>query len=582
MEPKTGCCIPYYDESCLILPHKKASSTSKVVYSMMDSLPSSDVSLLSVSTITALAIGLAVYVRPFTRGRSSDGGDHRTIPNLAPWYLPGLLEIVGIAMAGSIPGYVRKRRKQLPGSFNFKLKSINFLFPATRPGPFVIVSHPDDILKIYGQQRKLELVVVLPDTVDMIHGLGNLQSLTGSLHAFHRKIYSSLLSPRVLEGFVPDICQAFDRLWNELDETNGQKTVTLRDEIRKAQFYLMSKILYGIDVDLEPELAHQLQTNFEHEDAALFASKGSKTFKKGLESSKETRTLLWGRFQTILEDCRKKMNASDEQATISSSPPIVGNAFHAIAQALIDNGRVDDTETLDIVQDNLILLLEASHSTTMNVTTSLMYFLNHPDNRDCLERVRSEVQNISTEASTGNGHPSLSDLKDEMPYCDGCIKETQRLCPIIGSVILHLPKGKGKSIELRDGTHLSGPLHIINQSSNWYLDPETFPEPDRFMPERWLDDDNSDDGSHPLKVTALAKQAFMPWGGGVHICLGMKLAQLVLKANVYCFAKDSNRFVSFDADKVKPAYGLFPECAVIDGLPSTVHTSSRVERNSLK
>jgi hypothetical protein len=351
---KTGYCIPHTvlllkDESCLLsLTEKHHQPTSKVVSSMMDFLPSNDVSLLSVSTITALAIGLAIYVRPFTRGRSSDGGDHGTVPNLAPWYLPWLLEIVGIAMAGSIPGYVRKRRKQLPGSFNFKLKSLHFLFPTTRPGPFVIVSHPDDILKIYGQQRKLELVVVLPDTIDMIHGLGNLQSLTGSLHTFHRKIYSSLLSPRMLEGFVPDICQAFDRLWNELDETNGQKTVTLRDEIRKAQFYLMSKILYGIDVDLEPELAHQLQVNFEHEDAALFALKGSKTFKKGLESSKETRTLLWGRFQTIMEDCRKKMNASDEQTTISSSPPIVGNAFHAIAQALVDNGRADDTETLDI------------------------------------------------------------------------------------------------------------------------------------------------------------------------------------------------------------------------------------------
>jgi cytochrome P450 len=534
---------------------------------LMDFLPSTDdVSLLSVATITALAIGLAVYVRPFTRGgrSSSNGGDYGTVPNLAPWYLPWLLEVVGIAMSGSIPAYVRKRRKQCPGSFNFKLQSLAFVFPTTREGPFVIVSHPDDMLKIYGQQRKLELAVVLPDTVDLIHGLGNLQNLTGSLHTFHRKIFSSLLSPRVLEGFVPDICKAFDRLWNELDETKGEKTVILRDEIRKAQFYLMAKILYGIDFDETPELADQLQVNFEHEDAALFALKGSNTFKKGLKSSKETRTLLWGRFQTILEDCKMKTNGSGEQAT--------GNAFHAIAQALVDNGTADDTETLGVVQDNLILLLEASHMTTMNVTTSLMYFLNHPDNRDCLERVRSEVQTVSKAASTaGNDHPSLSDLKHEMPYCDGCINEAQRLCPIIGSILLHIPKGK--SLDLRDGTHLSGPLHIMNQPSNWYLDPETFPEPDRFMPERWLADGNNEDGSHP--VSAQAKKAFMPWGGGVHICLGMKLAELVLKANLYCFAKDPNRLISFDADKVKPVYGLVPERAVSAGFPSTVCNSKQ-------
>jgi hypothetical protein len=113
------------------------------------------------------------------------------------------------------------------------------------------------------------------------------------------------------------------------------------------------------------------------------------------------------------------------------------------------------TETLDFVQDNLLLLLEASHGTTMNTTTSLMYFLSHPDNRDCLEHVRSEVQKISAADLTGNDQPSLSDLKHEMLYCDGRINEAMRLYPIVGSVLIHLPKGKGRSTELRDGTQLS-------------------------------------------------------------------------------------------------------------------------------
>jgi hypothetical protein len=55
-----------------------------------------------------------------------------------------------------------------------------------------------------------------------------------------------------------------------------------------------------------------------------------------------------------------------------------------------------------------------------------------------------------------------------------------------------------------------------------------------------------------------------------------------LKANLYSFAKDSDRYVSFDADKVKPVYGLFPERGVSDGLPSTVYNSRRVKRNSVK
>ncbi len=71
----------------------------------------------------------------------------------------------------------------------------------------------------------------------------------------------------------------------------------------------------------------------------------------------------------------------------------VGSAMHHIADALIQSGceRKEDTDSdndLSYVEarDNLYLLLEASHQTTMHVTTSMFYFLNRSDNKETLKR----------------------------------------------------------------------------------------------------------------------------------------------------------------------------------------------------
>jgi hypothetical protein len=80
---------------------------------------------------------------------------------------------------------------------------------------------------------------------------------------------------------------------------------------------------------------------------------------------------------------------------------------------------------------------------------------------------------------------------------------------VVGSVF-HLPN---ESRSLRDERKLLD--HFINQSSNWYLTRRCF-RTRQVCAERWFADGNSD-----LKVTAQAKPAFLPFGGGVHICLGM-------------------------------------------------------------
>ena len=516
-------------------------------------------------------------------------------------------EFLALIRAGGVPGMVRRRRYQTNHHhYTFSIHCLNFVSAIPSTVPRIVISHYDDVQTVFGKQRKLELPLTFPTSLTRIHGRHNLQELSGSTHAVMRKLFSSLLSPRALDGFLPHILDTFTRFWQHVytetqhaqqsnkDKTN--QTIIFRNHIRQFQFELMAKILYGMDVAEEPDVVHQLQHNFELEDAALFAPLTSATFRDGLAASQETRGILWQRFQTILEQAQqdhnnnnnknnKKASSSDQE----SLPPI-GNAFQAIAQAVVESGKATDDETLSAIQDNLLLLLEAAHGTTMYVTTTILYYLFHPDHAAALQRVRSECHDLSKDKTT----PTVSDLKDGLPFCDAVIQEAQRFCPIVGLIVLYMSEGKvielpkrhlpaNKAKNKDDVWRLEGPLVLNLMSDHWYRDERAFPKANQFCPQRWMPSNNTNYPDDGQDMTDWAPKTFAPFGGGNHICLGMHLAKLVLKANLLCLVQarvpspntnNTNQLcplkVVYDPQKVFVQNGVFPQFEIKDGMPCQV------------
>ena len=148
-----------------------------------------------------------------------------------------------------------------------------------------------------------------------------------------------------------------------------------------------------------------------------------------------------------------------------------------------DGSPMSDEE----IRDELLTLLVAGHETT---ATSLSWaaerLARHPAK---LERLRDEVE----------------DGGDE--YLTATIQETLRLRPVISIVIRHLtePVEIG-GYELPAGVRVTPCVYLVHRN------PEIYPEPDRFLPERFLDDP-------PGTYT------WIPFGGGVRRCLGASFAQ---------------------------------------------------------
>jgi cytochrome P450 family 110 len=155
------------------------------------------------------------------------------------------------------------------------------------------------------------------------------------------------------------------------------------------------------------------------------------------------------------------------------------------------------------LRDEMVTLLLAGHETT---ATTLAWLLCHVlQRREVLAGLREEVGRV------GGGGPIAPERVDELTYLDATIKEAQRLLPIIPMVgrVLRQPMRIG-GWDLPAGIMVAPCIYLTHHR------PDLWPEPDRFLPERFL-------GARP------SPYEFFPFGGGVRHCLGAAFASYEMK-----------------------------------------------------
>jgi len=148
-----------------------------------------------------------------------------------------------------------------------------------------------------------------------------------------------------------------------------------------------------------------------------------------------------------------------------------------------DGSPMSDEE----MRDELLTLLVAGHETTAtSLSWAVERLVRHPEK---LERLRAEVEAGSDE------------------YLTATIQETLRLRPVISIVIRRLtePVEIG-GYELPAGVSVTPSVYLVHRN------PEIYPDPDAFKPERFLE-------RPPGTYT------WIPFGGGVRRCLGASFAQ---------------------------------------------------------
>jgi cytochrome P450 len=143
------------------------------------------------------------------------------------------------------------------------------------------------------------------------------------------------------------------------------------------------------------------------------------------------------------------------------------------------------------LRDELMTLLVAGHETTATALSwAIERLIRHPEK---LEHLRAE----------------LDAGRDE--YLDAVLKETLRLRPVLPAVVRDLQQ----DVEL-GGHLLPAGTRIACSITNVHRDPEVYPEPLAFRPERFLE-------------TPAGTYTWIPFGGGIRRCLGASFALYEMK-----------------------------------------------------
>jgi cytochrome P450 len=173
---------------------------------------------------------------------------------------------------------------------------------------------------------------------------------------------------------------------------------------------------------------------------------------------------------------------------------------HAVSE---DGERFDDGEIID----HMIFLMMAAHDTTTSSLTSMTYELaKHPEWQ---ERIREESRALQ------QPYVGFDDI-ERLQSLTWVMKETLRRYPPL-PVIPRIATAEFdfNGYRIPPGTMIVvSPIHT-HHMHEWWDEPFRF-DPERFTPAR------AEDERHT--------HSWVPFGGGPHMCLGMRFAEVQIKA----------------------------------------------------
>jgi cytochrome P450 len=146
------------------------------------------------------------------------------------------------------------------------------------------------------------------------------------------------------------------------------------------------------------------------------------------------------------------------------------------------------------VRDNLMSMILAGHETTTGELSWAFQLLAH--NTDVQDRLIEEVDG-------GNGEE----------YLAATIHETLRHKPVF---LFTIPREVVEPIEIGGWTY-EPPAHLAGCTYLMHHNPDLYPKPHEFRPERFIDETQQ-------------ARTWLPWGGGRKHCLGRHFALLEVKA----------------------------------------------------
>lgn len=328
--------------------------------------------------------------------------------------------------------------------------------------------------------------------------LGNgLLTSEGSFHARQRRLAQPAFHTKRIRTYANVMVDYTEHL---LEAWQPGQTYDVAEEMMRLTMYIVSKTLFDADAVTETgdtavivgQAIHDLQTASNND------------YRRGFplpdwlptgDNRKRNRAV--GLYSHTIDQIISERRSTAVDGPIQDT----GDLLSMLMLAQDEDGSYMNDRQL---RDEVATLFAAGHETTSNALSWTWYLLaQHPEAEAKLHTELDTVLDGRT--------PTLDDLPS-LPYALQVVKEAMRLYP--PAWILN-----GR-VAVAD-THIGG--YPIPKGSTIFIAPyvmhrlpQHFPDPERFLPERWT----------PEMEKALPKYAYMPFGGGPRVCIGNAFAMM--------------------------------------------------------
>ncbi|KAK5142179.1 hypothetical protein LTR04_002316, partial [Oleoguttula sp. CCFEE 6159] len=210
-------------------------------------------------------------------------------------------------------------------------------------------------------------------------------------------------------------------------------------------------------------------------------------FRQGLDVRKQVETVL-----------ARKRDLSSEKM------------HKTIFEELRDSNLPPQEKTIERLMDEGFILIGAGGETTAQTLAVLTYhLLNNPP---ILKKLRAELIEAMPEPDTPVSWQKL----EQLPYLRAIMTECHRVQAVITTRLIRIAPNevlKFREWEIPAGTPTSMTTHFM------HLDPELFPEPYRFDPDRWI---------RAAERGERLEKYVVPFSKGSRACIGLHLANAEL------------------------------------------------------
>ena len=362
-----------------------------------------------------------------------------------------------------------------------------------RLGPIVIqVSRPFKMVNLFGPDAN-RLVLMDRDQIfsamrpwNQIMGrifTNGLLLRDGADHKHHRKIMHEAFTRPALRDYAQRMNPMIARRVSELGASDGP--ILVFGAYKQLTLELAASIFVGMDLG---PTTRPMNVAFENMVAASMSRIRlpwiGREFQRGLRGRRFMLDLLSGMLEKKHGDAGADM-------------------FSRLCRARTAEGEsLEDADVLD----HMIFLMMAAHDTTTSTLSSLTYELaKHPEWQ---ERVREESRAL------GVSEPGLDEL-GSLESLGMAMNETLRRYPPLPVI----PRVNSADFEFGDFQIPAGCMVVVSpihthHMSEWWSDPFRW-DPDRFSPAR---------AEHERHT-----HSFAPFGGGPHMCLGLRFAEAQVK-----------------------------------------------------